>query len=309
MGFYLSKPITEKETIQGQCKKFNHVVSGMQGWRIEMEDSHIVYENEATNTYIFGVFDGHGGREVAKFAAAHYQNVLLNNPNFKKKKYEDALKESFYEIDDMLLKPEFRKELKQYKAKPAGQKETKGDNDETFESQAGCTANVVLIVDNDLYVANAGDSRSILGEDKSVVELSIDHKPDMETEKNRIVKAGGSVFNGRVNGNLSLSRALGDFDYKQQNNIPRDQQLIIATPEITHRVIKDTTEFLIVGCDGIWETWTSQKVSEFVRDKLSEKKNLKDVVEPLMDALLAKDTSCIHGLDNMTCIIVEFKKN
>ena len=167
-------------------------------------------------------------------------------------------------------------------------------DDANFETQAGCTANVVLIVENEIYVANAGDSRAVIGEDKSFKELSIDHKPDLESEKNRIIKANGSVYNGRVNGNLSLSRALGDFEYKAQKELPRDEQLIIATPEIFKWGLKDVTEFLIIGCDGIWETWSTQKITEFVREKLGEKKNLKDVVEPLMDNLLAKDTSCIE---------------
>lgn len=194
----------------------------------------------------------------------------------------------------MLLKPESKKELKQMRNKPNDKPNTlaRESDDANFETQAGCTANVVLIVENEVFIANAGDSRAVIGEDKSFKELSIDHKPDLESEKNRIIKANGSVYNGRVNGNLSLSRALGDFEYKAQKDLNRDEQLIIATPEITKWTLKDTTEFMIIGCDGIWETWSTQKITEFVREKLGEKKNLKDVVEPLMDNLLAKDTSC-----------------
>jgi serine/threonine protein phosphatase PrpC len=80
------------------------------------------------------------------------------------------------------------------------------------ESHAGCTANVCLITPDFIYVANAGDSRSVCctlkGETK---ELSKDHKPEDKIETDRIKKAGGEVSFGRVNGNLNLSRALGDL--------------------------------------------------------------------------------------------------
>jgi len=244
------------------------------------------------------------GKEVAKFAAKYFTDVLLRNPKFKEKQYAEALTDTFYEIDELLLKPENKKELRLFKGekgeKPGAKPNTsekKSDsvaakeNDEPFESTAGCTANVALIVGNDIYVANAGDSRCVIGEGGKFEELSIDHKPDNEGEKARIIKAGGSVFNGRVNGNLSLSRALGDFDYKGHANLKKDEQLITATPEIKHKALSAASEFLILGCDGIWETLPSEKIADFVREKLAEKKNLKDVVESLMDTLLAKDTT------------------
>lgn len=235
------------------------------------------------------------GKEVAKFAAKYFRQTLLGNPKFKEKKYEEALTETFYEIDEMLLKPEYKKELRAMKGEKTD-KFSKGqpardNDDEPFESTAGCTANVALVIGNDLYVANSGDSRCVIADGGKFEELSIDHKPDNEGEKSRIIKAGGSVFNGRVNGNLSLSRALGDFDYKGNNKLGKDEQLIIATPEIKHKVLSSSSEFLILGCDGIWETLSTEKIIEFIRERLQEKKNLKDVVESLMDNLLAKDTT------------------
>lgn len=49
--------------------------------------------------------------------------------------------------------------------------------------------------------------------------LTTDHKPDDPKEKDRIQKAGGIVANGRVNGNLNLSRALGDLEFKENKNL------------------------------------------------------------------------------------------
>ena len=66
-----------------------------------------------------------------------------------------------------------------------------------------------------LYVANAGDSRAILvNKAGKVIELSYDHKPDNEGEMIRIKAAGGFVDDGRVQGIIAVSRAIGDWEYK-----------------------------------------------------------------------------------------------
>ena len=54
--------------------------------------------------------------------------------------------------------------------------------------------------------------------------MSTDHKPDVDAEKNRIIKAGGYVSNeGRVNGNLNLSRAIGDIEYKNNDKLKQNE--------------------------------------------------------------------------------------
>lgn len=78
----------------------------------------------------------------------------------------------------------------------------------------GCTACVILITETEIYCANAGDSRCVLSQSGTAIELSVDHKPDLATEKFRIEKAGGWVEDNRVNGSLNLSRSLGDMEYK-----------------------------------------------------------------------------------------------
>lgn len=72
----------------------------------------------------------------------------------------------------------------------------------------------MLITPDTIFCANAGDSRGVLSRDKKVVELSFDHKPDNEGEIKRIEAANHSVEDSRVDGNLALSRAFGDFQYK-----------------------------------------------------------------------------------------------
>ena len=79
----------------------------------------------------------------------------------------------------------------------------------------GCTANMILIDEyKKLYIANAGDSRCVLSRAGKAVALSYDHKPENEEERRRIEKAGSTITEGRVDGNLNLSRSLGDLKYK-----------------------------------------------------------------------------------------------
>jgi serine/threonine protein phosphatase PrpC len=80
-----------------------------------------------------------------------------------------------------------------------------------ISKNTGCTANVVLITPTHFYVANAGDSRSVLCREGRAVDLSFDHKPESEEEEKRIKNAGGVVYMGRVNGGLNLTRSFGDF--------------------------------------------------------------------------------------------------
>lgn len=94
------------------------------------------------------------GAEVAKFCQVNFVKTLKDNENFKKKSYKAALEETFLKMDEMILSPEGKKELTKYQNES---EEFAGE-----PSNAGCTANVVLATEKRLYVANAGDSRSVL---------------------------------------------------------------------------------------------------------------------------------------------------
>ena len=84
----------------------------------------------------------------------------------------------------------------------------------------GCTANVLMIVNNLFICANAGDSRCVLGEQGKAVPLSFDHKPTLKKERERIYKAGSTVnIEGRIDGNLNLSRAIGDIAHKKNQKV------------------------------------------------------------------------------------------
>ena len=75
---------------------------------------------------------------------------------------------------------------------------------------------VTFFTDSYIWTVNAGDSRAVLSRDDGVEALSEDHKPDNAIEVQRITKAGHSVEISRVDGSLALSRAIGDFQFKDQ---------------------------------------------------------------------------------------------
>lgn len=78
------------------------------------------------------------------------------------------------------------------------------------------------------------------------------HVTEWTGEKARIIAAGGFVDFGRVNGNLALSRALGDFEFKKSADLPPEAQIVTAYPDVTIHELADDDEFMVVACDGTW---------------------------------------------------------
>lgn len=133
----------------------------------------------------------------------------------------------------------------------------------------GCTANVIFIDDmKKIYAANAGDSRCVLARKGQAIPLSFDHKPDNEIEKNRIEKAGSVITEGRVDGNLNLSRSLGDLKYKQLKHLTPEEQPITANPDVEVVETTPDDDFIVMGCDGIWEKMTNEEMVKYIYDKM-----------------------------------------
>jgi len=166
----------------------------MQGWRINMEDAHtqILSLNDDKNAAFFAVYDGHGGSKVAEYAGNHLHDRITKQTTFKDGNIPDAIRRGFLALDEDML-----------------------EDEEMKEELAGTTAICVIIKDKKIYCGNVGDSRAIASVRGRVQQLSYDHKPNNELEAKRIIAAGGWVEYNRVNGNLALSRALGDFVFKK----------------------------------------------------------------------------------------------
>lgn len=155
------------------------------------------------------------------------------------------------------------------------------DEDESFDDEfmnnmetgpgkaSGCTAVVALLSGRDLFVANAGDSRAVVCRDGKVVEMSYDHKPEDDLELARIRKAGGRVtLDGRVNGGLNLSRAIGDHGYKANKELPAEEQMISALPDLKRVTIEPNDEFMVLACDGIWNYMSNEEVVGYVKQRI-----------------------------------------
>lgn len=298
MGQTMSEPETEKHTTTGSDDAHIYGSSEMQGWRIRMEDAHATIlqlspsmaENTAQTPSVafFAVYDGHGGETVAQYAGKHLHNRIASDPEFIKKDYAAAIKSGFLGLDaDLKADPNYTNCI------------------------SGSTA-VCAIINEDgmLIVGNSGDSRAVLSCNGSAVPLSFDHKPCNPEEFKRIRAAGGFVELGRVNGKLALSRALGDFSFKMNPDLPPEEQIVTANPVIMTRQLNDDDEFLVLACDGIWDCMTSQKVVDFVRLGIARYKgDLGFICEALMEECLATDPNTDTGgigYDNMTVIIVGF---
>uniref|UniRef100_A0A671YMP9 protein-serine/threonine phosphatase n=1 Tax=Sparus aurata TaxID=8175 RepID=A0A671YMP9_SPAAU len=178
-------------------------------------------------------------------------------------------------------------------------------------SDSGTTAVVALIRGKQLIVANAGDSRCVVSERGKAVDMSYDHKPEDEVELARIKNAGGKVtMDGRVNGGLNLSRAIGDHFYKRNKVLPPEEQMISAMPDVKVLTLNDDHDFMVIACDGIWNVLSSQEVVDFISERIKPDQTgkvraLSSIVEELLDHCLAPDTSGDGtGCDNMTCIII-----
>ncbi len=133
----------------------------------------------------------------------------------------------------------------------------------------GCTANVILLENNQtVYVANSGDSRCVLCRGGVAIPLSFDHKPENKIERDRIENAGSVITEGRVDGNLNLSRAIGDLKYKQVKHLTPEEQPITSNPDVAKQSLTVEDEFIVMGCDGIWESKSNQEIVDHFRERL-----------------------------------------
>ncbi|CAN6175306.1 unnamed protein product [Urochloa humidicola] len=356
MGVYLSTPKTDKASADGENDRVRFGLSSMQGWRTTMEDAHAALPDLDDCTSFFGVYDGHGGKAVSKFCARHlHKQVLINDAN-SSGDLPASVHKAFLRMDEMMKGQRGWRELTELGEKgnkisrmlegiiwspKGGDSDDLGDgwnNEEGPNSNfpgptSGSTACVAVIRNDQLIVANAGDSRCVISRKGQAYNLSTDHKPDLEGEKERILSAGGFVVAGRVNGSLNLSRAIGDMELKQNEILPAERQIVTAEPELKTVKLSEDDEFIVLACDGIWDCMSSQEVVDFVHKhlntvslapkciwyhyvsnfypsstkKYTQEDKLSDVCEKLLNRCVAP-TSGGEGCDNMTVIIVQFKK-
>jgi len=118
-----------------------------------------------------------------------------------------------------------------------------------------------------LWVANSGDSRAVLCRKGEAIAMSDDHKPWVEGEIARIEASGHNITNGRVDGGINLTRGIGDWRYKSKASKP-EQWAVTCVPDVRRRTLAKDDEFLVMGCDGIWDRMTSQQMCNYIRLRL-----------------------------------------
>ena len=375
MGELLDTPIKEMEGDEDNKdgKKFighndvlKYGVRSIQGRRKKMEDTYLCQldiecprnpddidvnlNDEPIKAHIFGVFDGHGGIEIAQYVKDNFVNVLINTDEFKKEKYEDALKKAFETIDQTLKDntEETRQQLKKIqeserKKELLNKKPIENDlsdkeqNDlEVFKSIlnprkldncnismfTGTTACVCLIIENTIYIANAGDSRCVI-----IKKEEKNYKIDMQTkdhrlvdpdEKRRIEVDDGFVdnSNSRLNGVLSLSRSIGDLEYKKREWHKPEDQIITCKPDIYKKKISEVA-YILLGTDGVWEFFKNDKEimdynAKIFNEKDEGESTLAESIQTLFEELLDIEdikTNKKIGLDNMTMIAIKIKQD
>jgi protein phosphatase 2C family protein 2/3 len=149
-----------------------------------------------------------------------------------------------------------------------------------------------------LMVANAGDCRAVLCRKGEAIDMSQDHRPIYPSERRRVEELGGYIDDGYLNGVLSVSRALGDWDMKLPRGSPSP---LIAEPEFRKLVLTEEDEFLIIGCDGIWDVMSSQHAVSLVRHGLRRHDDPEQCARDIVMEALRRNT-----FDNLTVIIVCF---
>jgi len=298
MGAFLDKPKTEKYNESKTAAHLRYGLSSMQGWRIEMEDAHTAVlgvPDQASAVSWFAVFDGHAGSRVSAHASHHLLDCIRTKDGFTSSIQQehtltmDELMEAvkkgihsgFLELDEKLRSiPELA----------------------SGEDRSGSTAVCALLTEKYLIIANCGDSRAVCCVNGKPALVSVDHKPSNDLERERIEKAGGSVVIQRVNGSLAVSRALGDFDYKDVEGKGPTEQLVSPEPEFyTKPILPDQDEFLILACDGIWDVMTNEDICEFVSARMKVTDDLEAVANEVIDTCLYKGSR-----DNMSIIIIAF---
>lgn len=248
----------------------------MQGYRVSMEDRHNtvtsievsddlkpLFQKKGATLSFFGVYDGHSGDGCADFLSKNLQRSVLQE-------LEKDKDESKQLLDDEIIKTGFINADEEFANKLGG-------------NDSGTTATTAFIVKTadliEIICANTGDSRTILFNGTTTEPLSKDHKPYLDEEKKRIKEAGGYIEFGRVNGTLAVSRAFGDLVYKENSTLDLRKQAVTALPDVTRTKIpaskqaNESTRFLVLACDGIWDVLKNEEVSAFIMAKIQEQRD------------------------------------
>lgn len=258
------------------------------GGRNSMEDTHICISDLAKKfgynlhseekISFYGVFDGHGGKDAAYFVRDYLPRVIVEDADFPLK-LEKVVTRSFMETDAAFAQSS------------------------TLDCalSSGTTALTAMIFGRSLLVANAGDCRAVLSRRGVAMEMSEDHRTCCPKERTRIESLGGYVYDGYLNGQLAVTRALGDWHLEGMKEMSERGGPLSAEPELKLISLTNEDEFLIIGSDGIWDVFTSQNAVDFARRRLQEHNDVKLCCKQIVDEAIKRG-----AMDNLTVVMVSF---
>ncbi|CAJ1946371.1 unnamed protein product [Cylindrotheca closterium] len=275
-----------------------------QGLRSYMEDEHF-YSQDGE---FAAVFDGHGGDAVSRYLRKNlYANVQAFLPSLTADDNSNA------ESSSSTKRPFATLEDYQHAITSAIEKVDREVQRISHWSFQGSTAVAVWVHEDrakakkTIVTANVGDSRAVLSRNGTAYDLSKDHKPDDPKEEARIEALGGKVVwcgdvdsDGnpipeegiyRVNGNLALSRAVGDRSERPH---------VVANPDITFQpILEGHDNFIIVATDGLWDVFDSDDAVDFVMSMRQSGHDLERIATLVVEEALRRGT-----YDNVTVVII-----
>ncbi|KAG6753699.1 hypothetical protein POTOM_041696 [Populus tomentosa] len=320
--------------------------SSFRGKRVTMEDFFDVKNTtiDGQRVCMFGIFDGHGGSRAAEYLKEHLFENLLKHPQFitdtklalSTSKFSLA---HYYELHNISYIDKSETNImvpsESYQQTDVDFLDSEKD---TYRDD-GSTASTAVLVGDHLYVANVGDSRTVISKGGKAIPLSEDHKPNRSDERKRIESAGGVVMwagTWRVGGVLAMSRAFGNRMLKQfvvaepEIQQEKSRAFIVSTfdlggfsqsPELNCNInrrfsiqsmisstcldqaeqkIDEEFELLVLASDGLWDVVPNEDAVSIARTE----------EEPEAAARKLTEAAFTRGsADNITCIVVRFHHN
>jgi len=320
MGASLSNPIELTRVQRHGSSAFRVAAAEMQGWRGNHEDAHEIRCNDTVGQ--FWVLDGHGGDEAAlagaprlgkEFDADLSKGFLLDEDRLGEgmivtdKFLNEKLIESGCTVTGAMAKKEADGT---YTVKLINAGDSRGIIIRSHTENEGSAKKITVstpghleeLAKNPAQVAkqNAPGPCSW-----PLVQESIDHKPSHPTEVARIEAAGGHVTDDdppRLDGNLAVSRGLGDFEYKQSTTLEPGKQKVSCVPDVYEARGLEPGSCIILCCDGVYDVHSSDDIANLVYDELKEtpEKDLGDIAAKIIRNSLDKNSS-----DNITAMVVQ----
>jgi len=287
--------------------------ASQKGGRERQEDNYILYQSPNGKITITGVFDGHssagGGAIISKELVEAFKSIggeldtqLFKNPAA----FKNFLTANSFNIDQYLLQK---------------RRQTAID--------AGSTASLGFYDadSNSFYAYNVGDSRIVFFEvgknggrkmiaKKGTWHHTKDHKPSLQSEIDRIEKAGGFVQTRnstssvpRVGGTLALSRSFADHSLKYPHNKSKGDWVSVK-PDIMGPYHPKGTFIAAAGSDGVWDQMSSQEITKIILEHLNvdnDAKSLQGLCKKIVQENIDRWENS-SGADNVTITVMRIQK-